>query len=51
LRDTGITEDNVTTYLKETGCMDIDWVLLAQDRVQWLAAISFMTENFKSIEC
>lgn len=30
--------------------MDMDWVPLAQDRVQWLAAISFITENFKSTE-
>ena len=31
--------------------MDMDWVPLVQDRVQLLAAISFITENFKAIEC
>jgi hypothetical protein len=23
------------TYLKETGCEDVDWIHLAQDRVNW----------------
>ena len=44
------TGDNTTIYLKETGCMDMDWFPLAQDSVQWLATISFITENCKSIE-
>jgi hypothetical protein len=25
-------EDNVKRYIKETGCEDVDWIKLAQDR-------------------
>jgi hypothetical protein len=28
-------EDNIKLYLKEVGCDDVDWIHLAQDKVQW----------------
>jgi hypothetical protein len=28
-------EDIIKMDLKETGCEDVDWILLSEDRVQW----------------
>jgi hypothetical protein len=28
-------EDNIKGDLTETGCEGVDWIQLAQDRVQW----------------
>jgi hypothetical protein len=33
-------KDNLGTDLKEAGCDDLDWILLAQDGVQWRAFVS-----------
>jgi hypothetical protein len=32
-------EDNITIDLKETVCEGVDWIRLAQDRVQWMAFV------------
>jgi hypothetical protein len=33
-------EDNIKMYLKETRCEDVDWIHLAQDRVQWQCSVN-----------
>jgi hypothetical protein len=33
-------EDNIKIDLKETGCKDLDWIHLAQGRVQWQAFVN-----------
>jgi hypothetical protein len=39
-------EDNIKTDIKETGCKFVDWIQLAQDRVQWRAVVK-MAMNFR----
>jgi hypothetical protein len=31
----GRKEDNIKTYLKETGCLCVEWIHVARDRTQW----------------
>jgi hypothetical protein len=31
--------DNIKMYLKETGCGDMDWIDVAQDRGRWRALV------------
>ena len=33
-------EDNIKMDLQEVGCMDIDWIDLAQDRNKWRALVN-----------
>jgi hypothetical protein len=33
-------KDNAKMDLKETGCVDVDWIHLAQDRVQWCVCVN-----------
>jgi hypothetical protein len=35
-----VWEDNIKIYRKEVECEDVDWLLLAQVRVQWLALVN-----------
>jgi hypothetical protein len=30
----------LTRYVKETGCEVVDWIHVAQDRVQWWAVVN-----------
>jgi len=39
-------DGNIKMYLKEVGCEGVDWILLAQDRVQWQALLN-MVVNFQ----
>jgi hypothetical protein len=32
-------EDNIKIDLQELGCVDMDWIELAQDRDRWLALL------------
>jgi hypothetical protein len=34
---TRIWENNIKTYLKETGYEDVDWIQLAHNRILWWA--------------
>jgi hypothetical protein len=36
-------ENNVQTNLREIGCGGMDWINLAQDRVQWRALVNTVT--------
>jgi hypothetical protein len=36
----GRWKDNIKIGLKETGCEDVDWIHLDQDRVQWLGLVN-----------
>jgi hypothetical protein len=36
----GVDGDNITMDLGETGIDEANWILLAQDRVQWRAFVS-----------
>jgi hypothetical protein len=31
---------NIKIHLRETGCEDVDWIRLAQDRDQWWAVVN-----------
>jgi len=33
-------EDSMKMYLKEVGCVGLDWIELAQDRDRWLALVN-----------
>jgi hypothetical protein len=33
-------DGNISTYLKEMGRDDVNWIHLSQDRDQWLAVVS-----------
>jgi hypothetical protein len=35
-------ENNINTYLRETGIDGANWIRLAQDRVQWQAFVSMV---------
>jgi hypothetical protein len=35
--------DNIKTYLKEIGYKDVDWVHMANDRVQWMVFVNMIT--------
>jgi hypothetical protein len=35
-----IWDDNIKMYSKERGCGFVDWIRLAQDRVQWRGLVS-----------
>jgi hypothetical protein len=43
--------DNFRTDLRETGCKDVDWIHLAQNRDQWRAllntAVTFGFHNMR----
>jgi hypothetical protein len=33
-------KDNIKMYLKGTGCENVDWIYVAQNRSQWQAAVN-----------
>jgi hypothetical protein len=35
-------ENNVKIALKDTSCQNVDWIQLAQDRVQWPAVLNMV---------
>jgi hypothetical protein len=40
-------EDNIKMELREIKCSGMDWIQLAQDRVQWKALVN-MVMNFRA---
>jgi phenylalanine-4-hydroxylase len=36
-------DDNIRMYVRETGCEDVDWIHLAQDRRQWRTLVNRAT--------
>jgi len=34
--------DNIKINLKELGCENVNWIHMAQDRVQWLALVNIV---------
>jgi hypothetical protein len=40
LGDLGIDGKVIVRHLRKTGCKGVDWIHLAQDRVQWQALVS-----------
>jgi len=43
-------EDNIKMNLQEVGCGSMDWIVLAQDRVWWLALLNAVKYPLGSIE-
>jgi hypothetical protein len=39
-------EDNIKVDLKETACENVDWIHLAQDRVQWQTLANMIMNLF-----
>jgi hypothetical protein len=35
-------ENDIRMYHKEIGCKDVDWIHLAQDKVQWQAPVNMI---------
>jgi hypothetical protein len=40
LQDVPWWEDNIKMYLREIGIVGVNWIQLAQDRVQWRAFVN-----------
>jgi hypothetical protein len=44
-------EDNIKMHIREIGYENVDWIHLAQDRVQWWALVSMVMTFLSSIKC
>jgi hypothetical protein len=42
LGDKGVNRDNIKMYLTDTGSEYMDWIHLAQDRVQWQVVVNMV---------
>jgi hypothetical protein len=41
--------DNIKIDIREIGCGDMDWIILAQDRDQWKALVNMVLEFHKML--